>query len=273
MRPEGLGASPGGGLDRPICPYLVDAQGPWRRSQPCRSHRCSARVPAVPIPALTQKRLCLTAEHPRCEHHIVAVERRGTALATDHIKLEQLTGARFGPTVRLLPVAIDAGSETTSIRDRWRRTPPVAVVGAAVALAVVLMSLAGGSGAPPTAPAASPTEGTGAVRPTGSSVRTSSPSLAPSTALATAPATAPARTPGRTPFASVAPVATPIPTDVIPSVRPLPRGTRQYVVGRRDTLRSIARKLDTTVTRIRELNELGDPPVIAPGQVILVPTR
>lgn len=250
---DGLGASRG--AEQPLCPYLLDAHGPWRRSQPSRTHRCSARVPPVPIPALTQKRLCLTAQHPRCEHHVAAVERRAMALAADHILIEQLTGARFGATVRPLPVAIESMPDTRSVRDGWRRVHPVGVGGAAVAMAVVLLSIAAGLGRPPTAP--------GAVPPTRPSARTSSPSVAP--------ATVPSRTPRPTRSAPMPSIRTPLPADTTPPDPPLPPGTRQYVVGPGDTLRSIARKLDTTVVRIRELNQLGDPPVIAPGQVILVP--
>ncbi len=57
----------------------------------------------------------------------------------------------------------------------------------------------------------------------------------------------------------------------VPSRRPCPRGSREYVVRRGDTLRSIAREFDTTVDELRRLNPDIRPDELFTGQRICVP--
>lgn len=233
-----------------ICPYLEDAAGPWRRLEPARSHRCRAVAPVAPIPALTQKRVCLSASHVTCEAYVAATETRAHSLSTDHIRPERLEASRFGAAVRPLPVALAVGSlrSVPGSAARLRRRPRTALAGgiAAVVMAGVLALSIWPAPAPLTAgdptsrPRATPT-----LR--GSSPAGGSPS-APST---TAPAT-----PGATP----------------PSPSPAPPGGRRYVVREGDRLRAIARRFGSTVQAIVEANGLeGRRPRIAPGQTLIIP--
>ena len=58
-----------------------------------------------------------------------------------------------------------------------------------------------------------------------------------------------------------------------PRRRRCPRGSREYAVRRGDTLRSIARKFDTTVAELRRLNPGLRRRDLRPGQRICVPSR
>jgi hypothetical protein len=57
----------------------------------------------------------------------------------------------------------------------------------------------------------------------------------------------------------------------LPSIGP--DGMRHYTVGDGDTLRTIADRFGVTVRELRMANDLGDPPTLTPGQVILIPVR
>ena len=56
-----------------------------------------------------------------------------------------------------------------------------------------------------------------------------------------------------------------------PRRRPCPRGSREYIVRRGDTFRSVAREFNTTVAELKRLN----PGIyeLEPGQTICVPIR
>ena len=54
---------------------------------------------------------------------------------------------------------------------------------------------------------------------------------------------------------------------------PGPDGLRRYRVRDGDTLRTIADRFGTTVRELRATNDLGNPPLVAPGDIILVPAQ
>ena len=96
-------------LDR-ICPYLLSEDGTSRSSQPDERHRCTAQDPPATLPLAFQERFCLTDRHVRCEMYKVAEDARSQALAQDSIPAEQVRKARFRPTVRSRPVALESSS-------------------------------------------------------------------------------------------------------------------------------------------------------------------
>jgi LysM repeat protein len=259
-RGDDAAASPLGVEALDICPYLVDASGAWRRGQPSRTHRCGARTPAPTIPALTQKRICLAAEHRSCEFFVAAVRSRDEALLADHVRRDRLEGSRFQIASRPLPLAADGVQEGTppppSITGTGgRHRLPVAagllaVGGLSLVAAVMFMSgRPSGIAAVPSTPAVTATPG-------------------PTDVLPSPPAP--------TGLPSVAPTGTSAPT-VPPSAQPTPDrtprepGPRRYRVRQGDTLNRIASRFDTTVRAIRAANDLGDSEDIRVGQLLRIP--
>jgi hypothetical protein len=57
----------------------------------------------------------------------------------------------------------------------------------------------------------------------------------------------------------------------LPSIGP--DGMRHYTVRDGDTLRTIADRFGVTVRELRRVNDLGDPPTLTTGDVILIPVR
>lgn len=241
--------SPGGG-DAAICPLLVEVDGPWRRAQPSRTHRCDARSPAPPIPALTQKRVCLTDAFVRCEYYVAAAAARAEALAADRVHPEYLDKARFRPMVRPLPLAIDLmGPPGTP--GSWQRLRPIGL--AAGALGLVLLLLVVGGSMLTNAPSGVAASRVG--------------SAAPATSLA---AGVPSRSTAPGSQAPAPPGVTSPPPSAGPSAPPA-GGLRRYRVRRGDTLRSIARRFEVTVRVIVVASDLGTRPRIRTGQFLMIP--
>jgi hypothetical protein len=138
-------------LDR-ICPYLVSDDGTSRSSQPDEHHRCTAQDPPATLPLAFQERFCLTERHVRCEMYKVAEDARSQAFAQDSIPAEQVKSARFRPTVRSRPVALEPSTSVPADPP----APPgpnrqilIALGGAgafALVLLVVAILLGGGGG-------------------------------------------------------------------------------------------------------------------------------
>lgn len=230
-----------------VCPYLIDSAGPWRRDEPARSHRCRAVAPVAAIPALIQKRVCLTPGHSTCPAFEAAVVARRESLAADHIRPEKLRESRFGAVVAPLPIALSTGRPVVSSL-RLRRSPrgPTAAVIAAVVIGVIAFS--------------------SLPRPAGivGGVLPPSPRPSASAAASVEPATPSPAVPSATP--RVSPVASPT-TSVS-----LPPGARNYVVREGDRLRRIAQRFDTTVAAIIAANQLEDRrPRIVVGQTLVIP--
>jgi LysM repeat protein len=175
---------------------------------------------------------------------------RQRALDQDGILGERIEGARFRPAVRSVPVVLD-GPSASAAAARTRPGIPGAVVLTALAVALVLIGLvgvlalwsgSGGSAPAPTAPL------TGA-----STVPSAFPSAPPSASRA---ATAP---PSRVPPTTSA--ATPEATPLLVS----------YEVQRGERMAKIARKFGISRADIIAANDLGDPPRVEVGQVIVLP--
>jgi LysM repeat protein len=243
-------AVPGAGdesLDaKTVCPYLVDAAGPWRRDAPARSHRCRAVSPVAAIPALTQKRVCLTAAHATCTAFEAAVLVRAESLAADRIRPEQIRESRFGAVVAPLPIAVSTvRSAVTALRLRRSPRGMTAAVIVLVVIGVIGFSLVPRQagfigGVLPSSP-----------RPTAS--------VAASIDLSTPSQAAPSAPPRVSPVTS-------------PTVASLPPGAREYVVREGDRLRRIAQRFDTTAAAIIAANRLEDRrPRIVTGQTLIIP--
>jgi hypothetical protein len=117
------------------------------------------------LPLAFQERFCLTDRHVRCEMYKVAEDARSQAFAEDSIPAEQVRSARFRPTVRSRPVALEptlaAAADPPESPTANRQV--LVALGAAGAFALVLvviaMLLGGGVGR---APGADATPATGA---------------------------------------------------------------------------------------------------------------
>jgi LysM repeat protein len=236
-----------------VCPYLRSPDGTWRSARPQRDHRCWAQSPPVPLSTLTQAQLCLTVTHTSCDLYVAELKRRADELARDRIAPERLSGARFGALVHPVPLAIDVPGE-----HRLPDTPTGRARLVAVALLGVLavIVLAGGiyvlgsgpSATPPILGLASPTIAV---------------SITPPTPRSTVAPT-PGSTPRVTPRPTVTPTSTPVPSGT-------PAIARQYKVMQGDTLRTIAQRFGVTKAAILAVNDLGNPPVLTPGDTINIP--
>ena len=232
----------------PVCPLLalagerhaaIDGVDP--------AHRCHAEDPPSPIDRAMQSRLCLTAEHDRCERYTSFVARTGTSPGR----------APFGDgfvSTRLL-LAPHPPWRGIAGRARGSRTATVVAVGAGIAtrglataaVAGALLTdrpaaIATSEPTPTMPPTPSPTE-----RPTPSPTAAATPTPVPST-----------------PSPTVAPMAPPTPA-------PTPVPVRTYTVAEGDTLALIAQRFGTTVSALQAANGIDDPDEIVIGQVLVVP--
>ncbi|HEY7600762.1 MAG TPA: LysM peptidoglycan-binding domain-containing protein [Candidatus Limnocylindrales bacterium] len=82
----------------------------------------------------------------------------------------------------------------------------------------------------------------------------------------------PTPSPTATDSPTVPPTATPSPSPSQPTAAPTPSPTPlEYVVQRGDTINKIALRFGVTPESIIELNELRNPNLIVPGQLLLIP--
>ncbi len=248
------------------CPYFVDAEGPWRRAQPGRTHRCAAQMPAASIPALKQKRVCLTQEHATCEFFVSASRARQDALVSAHIHPEQLAASKFQALSQSLPVAIDRAATEPGVRPETRgRFVAFGVIGALVIVAILLF---GTFLLPRNAPGTFV-----AVLPSASMTPAPPTALAPSGSIALPSPSTPGVTPSTSPAPSPAPSTTPsAPATATPLPTPTPQPTvHKYQVQPGDTLQKIAQRFGTTVKALMAANDLADPAAIRVGENLIIP--
>lgn len=124
----------------------------------------------------------------------------------------------------------------------------------------------------PVRPAPEPTASPGPVpSPSPTTSPTATPTAPPTSA---SPTPTPSPTPTTTipePVATPAPPTTPAPDPVPAPIDPGPATpTHEYVVRSGDTLSAIARRFDTTVARLVEVNAIADPNDIRVGQVLRI---
>ncbi len=231
------------------CPLLVGASGAWVASSATRGHRCGAVEPPAILALEKQRRLCLTPAHRAC----------ATFVAREAARAERVPpGSPLGwGWVRTTPVIETTTGLTSSMasalgdRRPWQWVLATVLVVAVIALG--LQNLVAGPGA--TGVSATPTP----------------------TPIATAPSAQPSVTPAPTPSPTVAPTPSPTPSPTPgPTATPAPTATPTasahltYVVKSGDTLTSIARKFNTTVAAIKELNGMTSD-FLRAGQTLLIP--
>jgi LysM repeat protein len=234
-------------LDR-ICPYLRSADGAWRSAQPDEQHRCTSQQPPAPLPLLAQERFCLTPSHLRCEWFKLAEASRAQALERDGVPSAHVRDARFRPAVRSIPVALAPATRRPEQGARGRgpgRTMRAALALAALAVVGVGAVLLAGSGNPPGTPLAA---------------ATGSPSPGTTSLAATA--------------APLASLASPLPATPSPAPTASPDPTPLFVlyeVQPGERMLKIAETFGIRKSQIVAANELGDPPRVSPGDVIVLP--
>ena len=240
-------------LDR-ICPYLVSDDGTSRSSQPDERHRCTAQDPPATLPLAFQERFCLTERHVRCEMYKVAEDARSAAFAEDSIPAEQVKSARFRPTVRSRPVALEPS--TSAPADPPPPPGPnrqilIALGGAgafALVLLVVAVLLGGGGG--------------GSALPDGGIV-TPPPDAGPAATTAPRGTLAPQETPG------AAAIGTEGPVDAGSAV------LIRYEVQGSERLQKIATTFGTTLRAIVQANpdfgDEGNARDARAGDILIVP--
>jgi LysM repeat protein len=227
----------------PMCPFLRARDGTWRAAAPMREHRCWAVDPPAELPVLTQQRLCLHRTHDGCERFVHARELRAASLA------ERIRGA-VGAADDVAPVPQTAPSNPMISPVALPRARPAAVQASRRPSPRRLPPIARVANRPRARPLL-----------TGASVAIMA------VAIVAAWAVRPVEQRGVVPSAlpAQATVAPPAPTPVAGAA-----GT--YAVREGDTLRSIAERFGITVRELRAANTLGDPPVLTPGMVLVIPS-
>jgi LysM repeat protein len=248
--PEPVGAPTEADPLRAICPFLRSVDGTWRSLIPTHGQTCWAVAPPAPLPIGTQVELCCTRAHDACERYVAAVGQRLGALAADHVAPGQLEG-RFGVRVLPRPLVLDHVRVVPQVADRGRLAAALATAGVLVVVAIVAVALSGLlRGAPPAATLPIVARATDTAGPSGS----------------------PAPTPPSSAVASQAPTPTPSPTPIpTPTPRVTPPIARTYRVRPKDTLASIAQEFGVTQRALRQVNDLGRPPMLVVGQLLNIP--
>ncbi|HEX5039242.1 MAG TPA: LysM domain-containing protein [Candidatus Limnocylindria bacterium] len=234
----------------PVCPLLalagerhaaIDGVDP--------AHRCHAEDPPSAIDRAMQSRLCLTADHDRCERYTAFVARTGTSPGR----------APFGDgfvSTRLL-LAPQPPWRGIAGRARGSRTATVVAVGAGIATMGVATAAVAGALLADRPAAVATSEPTPTMR------------LTPSPTERPTPAPTAEATPTPTPVpATPAPTAAPTPP---PTPAPTPVPVRTYTVAEGDTLALIAERFGTTVSALQAANGIEDPDEIVIGQVLVIP--
>jgi nucleoid-associated protein YgaU len=234
-------------MDR-VCPLLAltaDRHAAIDGVDP--AHRCHAEEPPLAIDRTMQSRLCLTAEHDRCDRYSAFVARTGATPGRAAI------GDGFVSTRLLL--APQPPWRGIAGRARGSRTAAVVAVGAGIAtIGVATAALAGAFLADRPAVIATADE-------------TSTPHPTPS------------RTERPTPSPTAEPTPTPLPPTPSPTVAatvpptpaPTPAPVQTYTVAQGDTLALIAQRFGTTVAGLQTANGISDPDEIVIGQVLVIP--
>jgi LysM repeat protein len=228
-----------------VCQYLVAGDGSWQSAHAIRDQRCGAVEPSVPLTPAKQRSLCLVVAHRSCATYLAAQEHVAASGSSR-------AGARDGepslwPVTRSRLLVLEPDRRLFDFGgSRVRVGSQVGLI--ALMIVAFLLLIVARTTSPSTPVAAGPS---------GSAVALLSPS----------PSVTPS--PAASPSASAAPSATPRATP-----KPTNGPNRQrYRVKTGDTLSAIAVKFGTTLRVLKRINDITDPTVIRPGQVILVPAR
>ena len=224
------------------CPYLVSADGAWRRSVPSRDHRCSAVTPPAPLVTEKQRDLCLTEDHLGCATFLAAESARAAAI--------DRPSSLPRPIARTAPVILDRGRMSIAmpgLRADRSSAQALLIVLLVLAFAAILIAKLSGAGG-----------GLGVVAATSSVRPSASVAASPRVTAAPSPSVAPSTSDGPAASAAASPDATPV-------------STKTYTVKKGDTLIGIATKFGTTTKVIIRLNDLKSPSALKIGQVIKLP--
>lgn len=234
-----------GGL--PVCPFLRSQDGGWSSLHPSRELRCWAVHPAAQLAAQKQRQLCVTAGHTSCATY-------GAAMLADGAADRDADGAGLWPDASPIPVALESVHAHSGGRLLAPRSSGQAALVGVMLVALLVLLVA----------RANPLAGPGP----GPSATASAPAAAASVAIgaSTAPSVVPSPTVTPTP-----PPPTPSPT-AAPTPTPAPSASqRTYKVRSGDTIAGIAAKFNSTVKAIVAANNIVDPRLIRPGQVLIIP--
>ncbi len=246
------GSGPGAAPDAiaSVCPYLFAGDGSWQSALPTHDQRCGAVEPPVLLATSKQQQLCVLAVHRTCATYHAAQARHastGIARARPHDG-----DVALWPVTRSTLVVLEPERTLFGIpRSRTRAGGQLLLIGL---MAVAFLVLIVARTAPSTPGAAGASASAVAVA---SQQPTASPSPRPSA------------TPAPSGSAAPEPTATPKPT---PSATPA-ANRAHYRVKSGDTLLTIAAKFGTTIRVLKRLNDITDPRLIHPGQVLIVPSR
>jgi LysM repeat protein len=234
-----------GGLG--VCPFLRSRDGGWSSVHPSRDLRCWAVDPAAQLAAQKQRQLCVTAGHTSCATYAAAVLVDGAAD-------RDADGAGLWPDASPVPVALESVHARAGGRLQTPRSGGQAALVGVMLVALVVLLIARAN------PLAGPGPGLTASPPASASVASAA------AGASSAPSVLPSPTVAVTPLpATPAPTAAPTPTPV-PSASP-----RTYKVRSGDTIAGIAAKLGSTVKAIVAANNIVDPRLIRPGQILIIP--
>lgn len=228
-----------------VCPYLVAGDGSWQSAQAIRDQRCGAFEPSAPLTPAKQRSLCLVIAHLSCATYIAAHEH---AASTGIARASARDGEpNLWPVTRSRLIVLEPDRRLFAFGGSRVRVGGQVGLIALMIVAFLLLIVARTS---------SPSTPVGAI-PSSSAIALLSPSPHPTPSPAASAA------------ASAAPSAT-------PRVTPKPTNgpnRQRYRVKAGDTLSEIAVKFGTTMRVLKRINDITDPTLIRPGQVILVPTR
>lgn len=233
-----------------VCPYLTAGDGSWQSAQPMHDQRCSAVEPPVLLATSKQQQLCTVAVHRTCAtYHAAQARHASTGIARARPRDGD---AVLWPVTRSTLLVLEPERTLFGIpRSRTRAGGQLLLI-ALMAVAFVVLIVAR------TAPS-----------PSGDAGPSASAAVIASQRPTATPSAPPSATPAPSPSTSPAPTATPKPT---PNASPGANRAR-YRVKSGDTLLTIAAKFGTTIKVLKRLNDITDPRLIHPGQVLIVPAR
>lgn len=258
--PHPISTSPTAPATHVVCPYLLAPDGRWRSASPARAHRCTAVVPAAPLAAEKQRRLCLVSDHLGCATFLVATgAAEGDGAARSRASL-----AAARALTRTAPLILDHGRLPVSVnvlaRDRGVGQGALLLLMAVAFAAIFIARLSSGGGG--SADAGGVLAGVGTPGP--SSAHAAVPTVSPSIAASVPPTLVPTA-------AQPIPVQGPSPTAVPEASADASGAPTTYKVRRGDTLSGIASEFGTTVKILSALNEIDDPSRLRVGQVLQLP--
>ena len=243
-----------------ICP-LLGLQGDHRAAIDGvdGSHRCHADHPPLSLDRQLQARVCLTAEHERCDRFLAHANRNSS-------RRRSSTGVVGGLVSTRLVLSPDPAWR--GIAGRARRTPtgPLLAIGVAGAvLGIGGVAIVGGmiNDEPGTSSVGVPAPMQASASPR------ASPNSDPTATERATPTAVPTSVSTPTPASSAAPRATPSPT-IAPTAPPAP-AQETYVVEAGDTLAEIAERFATTASALQSANDIDDANDLAIGQVLVIP--